>query len=249
MTQLKVLYKQSLKILGYMSTKKLFVKQHLGLGDNIVHNGMVRKISEDYPEYDIYVPAKSHNIDNIKFMYRDNHKIKVVETNNDNDMNRYILTNGFDKIISSYLIGQKTFDYSKDFDDAFYLMSGYNPKIKHEYFHIERDIDEENRVYQELILDNNIGDYIFIHEKKDENILIDRNRINSDLPIIYADKKYKTFSLLKVIENAKECHIISSSFLSLLMCYKLNSNVCAHMYSDRIELSDYIGKNNIKVIK
>lgn len=39
-----------------MSTKKLFVKQHLGLGDNIVHNGMVRKISEDHPEYDIYIP-------------------------------------------------------------------------------------------------------------------------------------------------------------------------------------------------
>jgi hypothetical protein len=111
------------------------------------------------------------------------------------------------------------------------------------------DVDEENRVYQELILDKNIGDYIFIHEKKDENILIDRSRINSVLPIIYADKKYKTFSLLKVIENAKECHIISSSFLSLLMCYKLNNNVCAHMYSDRIELSEYIGKNNIKVIK
>jgi hypothetical protein len=33
------------------------------------------------------------------------------------------------------------------------------------------------------------------------------------------------------------------------MCYKLNDNVCAHMYSDRIELSEYIGKNNIKVIK
>jgi len=232
-----------------MSTKKIFVKQHLGLGDNIVHNGMVRKISEDYPEYDIYVPAKSHNIDNVKFMYRDINKIKVVEINNDNDMDRYTLTNRFHKIISSFLIGQKTFDYSKDFDDSFYMMAGYDPKIKHEYFHIERDINEENRVYQELILNNNISNYVFIHEKKDENILIDRRKINIDLPVIYADRKYKTFSLLKVIENAKECHIISSSFLSLLMCYKLNNNVFAHMYSDRVELSEYISKNGIKVIK
>jgi hypothetical protein len=232
-----------------MSTKKIFVKQHLGLGDNIVHNGMVRKICEDYPKYDIYVPAKSHNIDNVKFMYRDNDKIKVVEINNDSDMDGYILTNRFNKIISSFVVGQKTFDYGKDFDDSFYLMAGYDPKIKHEYFYIERDINEENRVYQELILNNNISDYVFIHEKKDENILIDRCKININLPLIYADIKYKTFSLLKVIENAKECHIISSSFLSLLMCHKLNNNVFAHMYTGRDELSEYISKNGIKVIK
>lgn len=231
-----------------MSTKKIFVKQHLGLGDNIVHNGMVRKICEDYPEHDIYVPAKSHNIDNIKFMYRDNEKIKVVEINHDNDLDRYSSMNGFDKIISSFLIGQKTFDYGKHFDDSFYLMAGYDPKIKHEYFHIERDINEENKVYKELILNNNISDYVFIHEKKDENILIDRSKINIDLPIVHADKKYKTFSLLKVIENAKECHIISSSFLSLLMCYKLNNNVFAHMYCDRAYIAPYIQQHGINVI-
>lgn len=231
-----------------MSTKKIFVKQHLGLGDNIVHNGMVRKISIDYPDHDIYVPAKSHNIDNIRFMYKDNPNIKVVESNNDREMDNYISTTRFDKIISSFLINQKKFNYSEDFDDAFYLMAGYDPKIKHDYFYIERDIDEENRVYQELITDNNILDYIFLHEKKDEKILIDRSKINNELPIVYADKKYKTFSLLKVIENAKECHIISSSFLSLLMCYNINGSVFAHMYSDRTELSEYVSKNGIKVI-
>ena len=61
-------------------------------------------------------------------------------------------------------------------------------------------------------------------------------------------KLMNLFSLLKVIERAKECHIISSSFLSLLMCYKLNENVYAHMYSDRSELSEYVKNNNIKVI-
>ena len=231
-----------------MSIKKLFVKQHLGLGDNIVHNGMVRKISEDYPNYDVYVPAKSHNIENVKFMYKDKTKVKVVQLDNDIEMDNYISSGNFDKIISSFLIGQNEYDYSKDFDDAFYLKAGYDPKIKNSYFHIERDLEEENRIYKELILDKNINDYIFIHEKKDENILIDRKKINLNLPIVYADKKYKTFSLLKVIENAKECHIISSSFLSLLMCIKINDNVFAHMYSDRLELSDYVSKNGIKII-
>lgn len=228
--------------------KKIFVKQHLGLGDNIVHNGMVRKISEDFVDFEIFVPSKPHNFDNVSFMYRDNPKIKVVSVENDYQMDVHVNQSDYYKIISSFLIGQNEFDYSKDFDDAFYLKAGYDPRIKNENFFIERDYEEENRVFKELVLDNGISEYIFIHEKKEEGILIDRNRIQSDLPVIYADKKYKTFSLLGVIERAKECHIISSSFLSLLMCYNINYNTYAHMYSDRSELSEYIKKNKINIV-
>jgi hypothetical protein len=231
-----------------MVNKKLFLKQHLGLGDNIVHNGMIRKICEDYNGYLINVPSKPNNYNNVKFMYRDNPNIHVVMVNNDLDMNNHIMNYKYDKIITSFLIDQNTFSYSKYYDDAFYLLAGYDPKIKRTHFFIERDYDEEDRVYNELVLEKNITDYIFIHEKKEEGILIDREKLNTKLPIVYADKKYKTFSLLKVIEKAKECHIISSSFLSLMMCYDINKNVYAHMYSDRSELSNYIKDHNIKII-
>jgi hypothetical protein len=227
---------------------KIYIQHHLGLGDNIVHNGMVRKICEDFKDYHINVPSKPNNYDNVCFMYRDITNVNVIIVNNDFEMNQHITHTQYDKIISSYLIDQNKYSYSKYYDDAFYLLAGYDPKIKTSHFYIERDIDEENRVFKELILDNNINDYIFIHEKKEEGIIIDRNKINNDLPIVYADKKYKTFSLLKVIESAKECHIISSSFLSLMMCYKYNENIYAHMYSDRTELTEYIKNNNIKVI-
>jgi|LakMenE18May11ns_1017448.scaffolds.fasta_scaffold9956975_5 hypothetical protein len=235
-------------VFWYMDNKKIFLKHHLGLGDNIVHNGMVRKICEDFKDYQINLPSKPNNYDNVRFMYRDNPNINVVMVSNDFEMNKHISSTKYDKIISSYLIDQNTYDYSKYYDDAFYLQAGYDPNIKLSHFHLERDIDEENRVFKELILDNGIVDYIFVHEKKEDSIIINRDKIENNLPIIYADKKYKTFSLLKVIERAKECHIISSSFLSLLMCYKLNENVYAHMYSDRSELSEYVKNNNIKVI-
>lgn len=237
-----------MSLISQFMNKKIFVKQHLGLGDNIVHNGMVRKISEDFVDFEIVVPAKPHNFDNVSFMYRDNPKIKVVSVENDYQMDVHINQSGYYKIISSFLIDQNEFDYSKDFDDAFYLKAGYDPKIKTTHFYIERDYEEENRIFKELVLDNDISEYIFIHEKTEEGILIDRNRIQNNLSIVYADKKYKTFSLLGVIEKAKECHIISSSFLSLLMCYNINKNTYAHMYSDRMELSEYIKNNKINVI-
>jgi len=68
------------------------------------------------------------------------------------------------------------------------------------------------------------------------------------LPIITADPKYGMFELLKVIENAKSVNIISSSFLSLMMCKKFNQNVVAHMYCDRPYISPYIKKHDIKVL-
>ena len=62
------------------------------------------------------------------------------------------------------------------------------------------------------------------------------------------DTKYGIFELLKVIEMAKSVNIISSSFLSLMMCKEYNKNVVAHMYCDRPHLSPYIKKHDIKIL-
>jgi hypothetical protein len=229
-----------------MSNKKVFIKHHLGLGDAIVHNGMVRKIFEE-KNCDIFLASKFTNIDNVRFMYRDNPRINVVGVNNDDEMNQLINNNQYDEIISSHFdTGRLRYDL--DFDDSFYKIVDMDPNVKKEYFHIERNQNKENEVFDTLVTKKDIDRYIFLHEKPTENILIDRNKIRNDLPIIYADKQFKTFDLLKIIENAEECHIISSSFLSLFMCKKYNKNVFAHMYADRIELKDYIIKNNIQVI-
>jgi hypothetical protein len=228
--------------------KKIFVCHHLGLGDCIVHNGMIRKIYQENPHSLIFIPSKPNNLDNVLFMYRDIKNIKVISVNNDYEMNKHIDSSEYDEVISSSLLNQKKFDYGVDFDDAFYLKVGINPSIKKTHFYISRDINEEENVYNELVISRGLTDYVFLHEKQNEGIVIDRNKITNSYPIVSADIKYKTFSLLKVIENAKECHLVSSSFLSLLMCYELNKNVFAHMYTDRIEITEYIRKNGIKAI-
>ena len=50
----------------------------MGMGDHIVHNGMVRKIAQDYPEYQICLGTKRHYWENVKYMYRDNPQISVI---------------------------------------------------------------------------------------------------------------------------------------------------------------------------
>lgn len=228
--------------------KKIFVKHHLGMGDCIVHNGMVRKISEENPNHQIWVGTKKEYEDNIKFMYKDNPKIHVFGCLDDNDMNFHIYNTEYEKIISTHADRGHGYSYDKYFDDSFYMSIGMDPKIKKDYFYLERDYNKENLVYEELINNNNIDSYYFIHEKPEYNVLIDRNKLKKKLPIISADRNYNIFDLLTVIEKADECHIISSSFLSFFMCKKYNKKTFAHMYCDRQHISPYVKKNKIKVI-
>ena len=74
---------------------KIYIRHHLGLGDNIVHNGLIRKISIDNPNSDIYIPIKYQNYDNVSFMFRDNNKIKINKVNDDLDVLNDIQNNAF----------------------------------------------------------------------------------------------------------------------------------------------------------
>jgi hypothetical protein len=230
-------------------TNTIFIKTHLGMGDNIVHNGLIRKIAKENPTSQVFTAAKNHYLKNVQYMYRDVNNITVVGVNEDAGLQTYLVTNKFDKIISTHFgDGNVPYKYDRYFDDAFYMMVGENPKVKKEYYHLERNEELENKIYNELIVKKGITDYIFIHEKKAHQILIDRNRIEKDLPIIVAEEKYGVFELLKVIENAKSVHVISSCFLSLFMCKQYNKNFFAHMYCDRAEIAPYIKKHGINVI-
>jgi hypothetical protein len=228
---------------------KIFVKHHLGMGDSVVHNGMVRKIVEDNPDSQIYIAAKHHYFTNVKFMFRDNPNITVISVLDDNEMERIVHSNNFDKIISSHFNTNSSYNYEIYFDDAFYLIVGMDPKIKQEYFFIDRDYELEEKVFNELITSKGITEYHFVHEKPDQNIKIKRDLLDSNYPVITAEPQYDMFSLLKVIENAKSVNIISSSFLSLMMCKKFNENTVAHMYCDRQYISPYVKKHNINVLE
>ena len=123
-----------------------------------------------------------------------------------------------------------------------------DPKVKTDYFYLERDYEMEERIYDELITKKGITDYVFVHEKAEYNIRIDRNRLEPNLPVVVAEPQYGIFELLGVMERAKSVNLISSSFISLMMCKKYNQNVVAHMYCDRAFISPYIKKHDIDIL-
>jgi len=231
-----------------MSKKTIFVKTHLGMGDNIVHNGMIRKIAKENPDCEIFTGAKHYYFDNVKYMYRDVPNINVVSVVEDNGLQHHMATTKYDQIISTHFGDRMPYRYERYFDNAFYMMVGEDPKVKIDYFHLERDADLEDKIYNKLITDKGIQDYVFVHEKKENQVLIDRNKIGTDLPVVVAEPEYGIFELLKVIENAKSVHVVSSCFLSLFMCKNYNENFFAHMYCDRAYIAPYIQQHGINVI-
>ena len=68
-----------------------YIYQHLGLGDHIICNGLLRKLISDDDQYILFV--KEHNIDTVSFMYRDIINMKFYSVKDDNEVHFYLLSN------------------------------------------------------------------------------------------------------------------------------------------------------------
>jgi hypothetical protein len=186
-----------------------YIYHHLGLGDHIICNGMVRHYKEIYGEVTVF--CKPHNYENVKYMYRDDKNITVLPVGEDWDVNMYIFKNkiendvikiGFDKL--------GNFPTTK-FDESFYKIADIPFEYRFSKFSFLRDSDRENEAFN--YVNPNNEEYIFVHGN------VDRTKIRSDLKIIENPTKFGVFDILKIIENATEVHIMESSIKCLVNSY------------------------------
>ena len=56
--------------------KKYYIYHHLGLGDHIIVNGLIRKIIKDDGLYFLF--CKKHNVDSVEFMFKDLTNLKII---------------------------------------------------------------------------------------------------------------------------------------------------------------------------
>jgi len=212
----------------------VYIYHHLGLGDHIIANGMVRTIAKQYEI--VYLFCKPRNFKNVSFMYRDldNLKIIVAEDNTVKNFIKFNPNNNY--IIAGHNSFQKIFDNPKNklhIDEIFYKLANVSFENKWDEFFIKRNLEREKELFNKLGLSVN-EEYVFVHDKEDNKIIKEIPNIK----IIKPDNTdYLLFDFLYVIEHAKEIHCINSSFFCLIDCIKtINSDkMCIHDYN----LSDY----------
>jgi len=157
-----------------------------------------------------YCP-RNHNIE-CKYINYDNYKGEIIKIGSFNNANTW----------ENFRLKQFSFAHS------FYIYNNLDHNIRFDYFNIFNDKEKEKNIYKKF-KETWGNEYILIHEDHERNFFIDKNKIiNKNLPIINLDKISNFFvDYLEVIQNAKEIHLIVSSWsvLIYLLSYKIIKNI------------------------
>ena len=188
-----------------MLNNSIYIHHHLGLGDHIVCNGLVRKIVSDNEGSDITLAVKQHNLKSVKSLYKGS-AIKFDPILNDIEaQHNYPI---YSKVIR---VGFEYCDIN-NWETSFYALCGLDYSLRYSNFKIERDYDSEKLLLSKLSLPDK---YIFcnINSSVGEFPIT----IESDLPKIYLQPLTDSiFDWIPVIEGAQEIHTIDSSIFHLM---------------------------------
>ena len=233
--QIKILYFYFLKNTKYnlkkINTNEIFVHHHMGLGDIIICNGLINKLSERFNK--VYLFTLTKNLAHTEYLYSNNKKIEVVEVKNEKYIyseprNNTTLRIGFEK------------NYGK-FNSSFYDQLGLPYKLSFEYFSMPQNLEKENSLYTNLLKFYDIKDnYLLVHRTSSQGSLdLD---IISEIPIVYVEKETDMFNNIflykKLIENATEIHCIDSSFLHLVERIDTDANLFFHAFKKEGQVSE-----------
>lgn len=205
----------------------IYIYHHLGLGDHIVCNGLVRYLHEKHG-FETTLFAYHHNKQSVEYMYRDLSGLTVTGMSGDGEIDRQI--SGIQNVV--YKIGFS--DMSKwygscSFDEAFYKIADIPFNVRFDNFKIQRDKDREDEIFKILNPDN--LEYIFVHDDPQRGFRIDQSRHRDDLLIIRNDKRFNIFEMMGVYERATEIHFMESSISALLNGIRLTKpNFYLHKY-------------------
>jgi len=202
--------------------EELYLYHHMGLGDNIICNGMVRELYKSYDK--IHIFCFKVYLENVKQMYLDiNVELFPIDLDGEYVIEPFIRNN---KIKNFKKIGFGDLQLSDvnadNFDMQFYKLAGIVFNKKWDNFYMERNIDKEKFVFNELGLNEN--EYVFVHDDIDRGFKIKEDLLPKNIKIIRPLKTYGLFDYSYIIENAKEIHLMESSYKCLVEHLNLKTN-------------------------
>ncbi len=197
---------------------QIYIYHHLGLGDHFHCNGVVRYLlNNKFNDKKVNLFAKKKYFEMIKFMYRDLKRLEIIPiTNNENDefndVSSYIKSGDhIEKIGFDYFL--KNIDKNKTIDILFYEQLNIDYSKRFELTYWKRDHEKEEELYNKIIQNDK---YVFVHDDPSRNFIISDEYIPKDFQIIRNSYEHSIFDYSKIIENAKEIHVMESSARCML---------------------------------
>lgn len=188
--------------------KSILIHHHLGLGDHIICNGLVREILNRENPSTLYLPVKEHNLFSVSRMYKDEDKIKCIPVKRDADVCHLKECKEAEKVIK---VGFEK--VRKDWDVSFYDSVGIPFEKRWSMFKCFRDTENESKL--ESIMNPHQESFILVHDTG-SNISYDLKFQNKGLKIIKVQPLSNCMmDWCSLIEKAVEIHCIDSSFIHL----------------------------------
>jgi len=195
-----------------------YIYHHLGLGDHIICNGLVRSLITPDEEYMMFV--KSHNYETVKFMYRDLTNLNFIIGEDDYVIN-FIRNNNIssDNVIVAGFYNHPQSNY---FDESFYLQNNVPFINRWGMFRVDRNLESEIKIFNQFGVKEN--EYVFVHDDASRGFEInDTLIVNKNLPIIRPKHGLTSnvFDYCYLMQNSLESHFIDSSFRLIFDSLKL----------------------------
>jgi hypothetical protein len=199
------------------------IVHHLGLGDHIMLNGMVRHFAET-DTVCIFVQIKHEP--SIKFMYRDiKDKVIIKTVNTTNAQEIWSQVKGNVLPLATYKLPTNVWNYITsdvpsdmvNWAHSVYIQAGISPKFMYSKFKVIRDKTQE--------IQCETTDYIFVHDDESRGMKIDVKKGENIFKITSErmDKNPNIFDYLTIIENAKEVHCMDSSYAWMINLMNIGS--------------------------
>ena len=226
---------------------ELFIHHHLGLGDHIDCNAMVRIFLDEYDFERVNVFAKERYSDMINHMYRDESNIDIITVPNEDEyrfIQNFIEENNIKNFIK---VGHDFYPWGREEElgmgcaEIFYNQMDIPYERRFDDFYYERDENEERRVYEKLNPDDE--EYIFVHDDASRGLEIPKEKLE-DIKIIRNDITENLFHFGMVLEKAKQIHCMESAFRSLVETLDTTDEVFFHNF--REGASAYLGNSTLK---
>jgi hypothetical protein len=213
---------------GFM---KIF-RSHMGLGDHIICNAIVRHLAKDDI---VIVPVKRYYETSIKFMYSDDPMIKVVPFIDDADTDRYCYFMDREglEVIWNGNVGpaQKTWKKTNsNFDRKFYEQANLDFNLRWDNFKIPENNFDWKKLFHLRFPNTEPADYVFLHNTSSTEVRpINEKYLQHDFMFV-PDIRFSNniFDYVGLLENAKEVHCINSSFLCLAGSLNLKCELHYH---------------------